>query len=168
MASPEPLSPYRVTLPCGVFDVKARSIHAAILRAQADALDCGAFNEILVPRHIGGPDVEAEKIGSGGRAPVAPGISRVHQEPFITCSRAREVLAALKGTKKLDHYTLIRLVKHEGLPKIPDPFGSDRWCFLESAINDWFNTRTGTEQPRPMHGPGRPRKVPLSDPRQRA
>lgn len=58
--------------------------------------------------------------------------------PLLSCNKAREVLGRMKGLKKIDHNTLTRLVKKEGLPKHEDPFGSGRWCFLESELEAWF------------------------------
>jgi hypothetical protein len=68
------------------------------------------------------------------------------------------VIAALKGGTKIDHNTLIRLVKKQGLPKHEDPFGTGNWCFLKSEINAWYTARMAGEKPG-LPGRGRPRQV---------
>ena len=78
--------------------------------------------------------------------------------PILSCNRTRQILAGLKGCKKIDHLTLVRLVKKEGLPKHDDPFGSGRWCFVEAEVTAWWNARMATGTPKPVPGPGRPRK----------
>lgn len=81
-------------------------------------------------------------------------------DPLLSGNKARVVLAIRKGVKKIDQATLNRLVREEGLPKHYDPFGSGRWCFLESELVAWWNSRmAGGHQPKPIRGPGRPRKV---------
>lgn len=71
-------------------------------------------------------------------------------EPLISANRARVLLAALKGRKKIDPETLVTLVKKKGLPMHPDPFGSGRWCFLESEINAWAQAAlNNTRRPLP-------------------
>ena len=85
-------------------------------------------------------------------------IPLVNPDPLLSCNRARVVLASLKGCKKIDHETLARLVKSEGLKRHDDPFGSGRWCFLESEIRSWFTARMAGNEDKPLHGPGRPRK----------
>ena len=85
-------------------------------------------------------------------------IPLVNPDPLLSCNRARVFLAGLKGCLKLDHETLIRLVKCEGLPYHMDPFGSGHWCFLASELLAWFADRMAGSQPKPIRGPGRPRK----------
>ena len=82
MPAPAILSPYRVTLPCGVFHVQARSPQAAILRAQAAALDGGALDGILIPLQVDGAggavQLHAPKVPRGpGRPALLPG-DRAH------------------------------------------------------------------------------------------
>jgi hypothetical protein len=77
-------------------------------------------------------------------------------EPLLYANRARVVLGALKGVKRIDAETLIHLVKREGLPKHDDPFGTGRWCFYESEILVWFRARLAG-QSLPIRGAGRPR-----------
>ena len=76
MVAHEPMSPYRVTLASGVFTVQARSVQAAILRAQADALDGGVLEGILAPLEVTGPkECVARDPGArrgSGRPPLAP------------------------------------------------------------------------------------------------
>lgn len=73
-------------------------------------------------------------------------------EPLLSANKARVVLAALKGTKKLDAETLARLVKKEGLYKHEDPFGSGRWVFLESELVRWFHERLEATKSAPARG----------------
>lgn len=78
-------------------------------------------------------------------------------EPLISAAKARKILGALKGCAQIDHNTLGHVVLKEGLPKHDDPFGSGRWCFLESEITAWYQSRLASSKP-PLRGPGRPRK----------
>ena len=81
-------------------------------------------------------------------------------EPLLSSNQTRVLLGRYKGCLKIDHPTLIRLVRHEGLPKHLDPFGSGKWCFLASEIAAWFKARMSAPAPKPLPGPGRPpRKI---------
>ena len=101
------------------------------------------------------PKLEIVKPPGEVAAQVAPS----GMEPVISCNRARVVLAQLKGCKKIDHTTLVRLVKKEGLPKHEDPFGTGHWCLLASEIEAWWAAKLAANQPMPIRKPGRPRKV---------
>ena len=101
-----------------------------------------------------------DNVASNG-VPVNPYKAKSAQdevEAILSCSKARTVLATLKGCKKVDHTTLCRLVIHENLPKHLNPFGGGGWVFLASEIRTWFNLRMAAGQQRPVPGPGRPRK----------
>ncbi|GEM_PF-6715930 len=86
-------------------------------------------------------------------------IPLVNPDPLLSCNRARVFLARLKGCKKLDHETLTNLIQTAGLPVHEDPFGSGRHCFLGSELLAWFQARMEGPKPRPIRGPGRPRKT---------
>ena len=75
-------------------------------------------------------------------------------EPLISLTKAREILGQLKGVKRLSYPAFVRLVRHEGLPVVTNPF-TGGWAFKESQLHSWFTERT---QARQLRGPGRPRK----------
>jgi hypothetical protein len=74
-------------------------------------------------------------------------------------NRNWEVLGALKNVKRISYPALVRLVKKEGLPTVPNPFNPGAWAFKQSLINDWYEKYTQGEMASPpQRGPGRPRK----------
>ena len=80
-------------------------------------------------------------------------------EPLLSLNQARAILGAMKGVKRISYPALVRLVRHEGLPTVPNPFKPGTWAFKRSLIDSWFLAYTNTDQAkRPMRGPGRPRK----------
>jgi len=68
-------------------------------------------------------------------------------EPLLSGSQARQILAELRGGKKIAWQTLTRLVSLGGLPSHPDPFGGPRSVFLASEIQEWFQARTPKGKP---------------------
>lgn len=78
-------------------------------------------------------------------------------EPYISATRAREVLAGLKGGVRIGYPALRRLISKQGLPTFPNPNGGDNPVFLESAILAWDQARRAKSSPLPIRrGPGRP------------
>lgn len=78
-------------------------------------------------------------------------------EPLLSLNQARAVLGALKAVKRISYPALVRLVKKEGLPTVPNPFNPGAWAFKESLIKTWFQDYTSTK-PK-LCGAGRPKTV---------
>ncbi len=78
-------------------------------------------------------------------------------EPYISATKAREVIAGLKGGVRIGYPALRRLIRNHGLPTFPNPTGGDNPVFLESAILAWDQARRTKTTPLPIRrGPGRP------------
>lgn len=143
MAAPEPLSPFRVTLPCGVFNVQARSLQAAVLRAQADALDAGVLDSILAPQEVQGEGFKA------AAAPIAIGtvsagtpLDAGGAEPALTAQEVQCRLAHVRGHTVMHHTTLIKAIRRNGLPCHENPFGRG-WIFYWSEVQEWLKSPGG-------------------------
>ena len=78
-------------------------------------------------------------------------------EPLISINQARVLLGRLKNCKRVSYPAIVRLVKHEGLPTVANPFSPGTWAFQESAIEAWFEAYINRGV-TPLRGPGRPRK----------
>ncbi len=86
-------------------------------------------------------------------------ILKVAPEVYISATRAREVIAGLKGGTRIGYPALRRLIRDHGLPTFPDPCGGANPVFLESAILAWDQARRAKTAPLPIRrGPGRPAK----------
>jgi hypothetical protein len=170
----KPPSIFTVSLQVGTFIVHARSIQAAILRAQADALDDGAMERALAPLHTKGQAVavtvavEPETLAqakdpqiSPARAPMDPSLDGT--ESPLTGLEVRRRIGSLRGKKELSHGALA-LAMRNGLPHHPNPMGRGQ-IFYWSEVQDFLRhpepqLPTTPSLPGPRfsggRGPGRP------------
>ena len=81
-------------------------------------------------------------------------------EPLLSLNQARAILGSLKGVKRISYPAIVRLVKKEGLPIVPNPFNPGAWAFKKSLIDSWFQAYI-SEKPTsvPLRSAGRPRLV---------
>ena len=79
-------------------------------------------------------------------------------EPLLSMNQARVIVGGLKGVKRVSYSALVRLVKQEGLPIVPNPFSPGSWAFQKTAILEWFQAYTSPATGNSLRGPGRPKK----------
>jgi len=79
-------------------------------------------------------------------------------EPLLSMNQARVIVGALKGVKRVSYKALVRLVKQEGLPIVPNPFSPGIWAFQKTAILEWFQEYTNPTAANTLRGSGRPKK----------
>lgn len=165
MQDPNPLKTYTVTLAAGTFVVQARSLQAALLRAQADALDSGALEAILAPLGATGPGMAiqaAAACDSGHKIPpmTKPEVVPGGPEQALTAKEICTRLAKIRGKKAMNPNTLRAAIRKYGLPAHENPFGRG-FIFYWSEVETWLQTPRRPERPastRIGRGPGRPRK----------
>jgi hypothetical protein len=159
MATEAPISRFQVVLGCGAFIVEARSLQAAILRAQADALDSGTLAALMEPVKVEGVGVSVERITQSPvvaaiKPQIETGLPPSGQEKLISAQEVMRLLAERRGKKGMHSYTLNRAIRFQGLPARPNPFGRGH-LFYWSEVEAWLATPP-KEQVR--RGPGRPPK----------
>lgn len=79
-------------------------------------------------------------------------------ELMLSAQAVRRRLAALRGTKLMDHNTLLRAIRKHGLPAHPNPFGTRGYVFYWSEVEAWLANPVSPGGDQPRRGPGRPRK----------
>lgn len=168
MNASQPLTSFTVSLSCGTFTVQARSLLAAILRAQADALDDGVLDAPLSPLSISAPGLEAGRTGETQAGSIASSELCVTSPPEkpLSAHELRRKLGEYHGRKTMGQVTLNRAIREKGLPCHQSQFGHGR-IFFWSEVLQWLKQPEPEPAPKPVplymqpekRQRGRPRKT---------